>query len=256
MRKGNAVLAAFAALAACAALAGPAMAADQTVTVGAGGDRFGPAAVTINQGDTITWSWRDSGHNVYSNAGQSETFRSEYLSNGGTFQKTFTQTGTFSYVCQPHAGDGMRGTVTVNAAPPGTPPPGGGGGTPPGGGGGGGGGTPGDPSPGPGGGPGGAGNPTVDSQPPTVSRLVARSAKRMTTLRFRSSEKARVSVAIQRLRRGRSAVVVKRLRTTAKPGMNQLRTRRLAPGRYRVVLTARDSAGNRSAPKTKGFKVR
>jgi plastocyanin len=234
MRKSHAVRAAVIAAAvasACAALASPAAAANASVTVGAGGDdRFTPSAVTINQGETVTWNWADGTHNVES---ASANFDSGYKSSG-TFSHTFNQPGTFSYVCGAH--DDMRGSVTVNAAAPGTTPP--------------------PASGGPGGGPTpgtGNGSPTVDSAPPTVSRLKAR--RKM--LRFRSSEKARVSVSIRRVRRGRSALVVKRLRGTAKRGANRMRIKgRLARGRYRVVITARDAAGNRSAPKTTRLVVR
>jgi len=234
MRKSHAVRAAVIAAAvasACAALANPAAAANASVTVS--DDRFTPSAVTINQGETVTWTFRESGHNVESS---SASFESDFLSNGDTFSHTFNQPGTFSYVCGAH--DDMRGSVTVNAAAPGTTPPPG---TGPGGG------------QAPGTGNGGNGSPTVDSAPPTVSGLKAR--RRM--LRFRSSEKARVSVSIRRVRRGRSALVVKRLRGTAKRGANRMRIKgRLARGRYRVVITARDAAGNRSAPKTTKLVVR
>jgi len=265
----RAVMLAVGAASACAALAGPAAAANVSVTVGDGGDeRFAPSTVTINQGDTVTWTWEDSGHNVESESGQSETFVSRVQGDGTTFQHRFTQTGTFSYYCEPHEDD-MRGTVIVRAAEPDpepdpepepepepepdpepdpeTPPGNGGSST--------GGGSS-------GGGPlvtalpvgGSPITPMVDSQPPTVSRLKARRK----ALVFRSSENARVSVSIERLGRGTRARIVKRLRGTAKRGINRMRIsgRRLARGRYRVVITARDAAGNRSAPKTQRLVIR
>lgn len=41
-------------------------AAGTTVGVGAGGDAFGPNAVTIAQRDTVTWNWVAGKHSVTS----------------------------------------------------------------------------------------------------------------------------------------------------------------------------------------------
>ena len=65
-------------------------------------------------GGTVTWS--NDGqvtHTVMVNGG---SFNSGDLNPGQSFSHTFTQSGTFSYYCQPHRFVGMKGTVTVLAA--------------------------------------------------------------------------------------------------------------------------------------------
>src|SRR4051795_10446166 len=87
-------------------------AAPATVGVGAGGPVFGPAAVTVAQGDTVTWQWQGGQHSVTSTS--SEPFDSGAMT-AGTFQHTFNTAGTFTYVCVWHSN--MQGTVTVTPAP-------------------------------------------------------------------------------------------------------------------------------------------
>lgn len=87
-------------------------AAPATVGVGAGGDAFDPAAVTVAQGDTVTWQWQSGQHSVTSTSG-SEPFDSG-AKTAGTFAHTFNTPGTFSYLCVWHAN--MKGTVTVTPA--------------------------------------------------------------------------------------------------------------------------------------------
>jgi len=87
-------------------------AAPATVGVGSGGPVFGPAAVTVAQGDTVTWQWQGGQHSVTSTS--SEPFDSGAMT-AGTFQHTFNTAGTFTYVCVWHSN--MQGTVTVTPAP-------------------------------------------------------------------------------------------------------------------------------------------
>ena len=67
--------------------------------------------VTIDQGDTVTWTNKDSvGHDV-----TGDTFKSGDpggMQNGDTFTQTFDKKGKFDYVCTVHSG--MTGSVTVN----------------------------------------------------------------------------------------------------------------------------------------------
>ena len=82
------------------------------------GMNFSPDTITINLGDTITFSLGNS-HNAV------EVSQSTFLSNGtssnGGFSINFGQTGTFIpqfeqsyyYVCQPHASSGMKGVIIV-----------------------------------------------------------------------------------------------------------------------------------------------
>jgi len=80
--------------------------------------------LTINPGDTVRWSWINSGHSVTSVAGIAESFNSGIRSSGAVFSHTFTNTGAFAYYCQPHGADngdgtalGMSANVVVVPAP-------------------------------------------------------------------------------------------------------------------------------------------
>ena len=105
-----------------------ALKSDQSVSIvdGASNSDYGysPSALTITAGDTVTWTNNGTvpeGHTV-----TGDGFDSGTLSNGETYSHTFTSTGTFSYVCTLHPF--MKGSVTVDAAPP--PPDNGSGGGP------------------------------------------------------------------------------------------------------------------------------
>jgi halocyanin-like protein len=84
------------------------------VEVGAGdGLAFGPAAVAVSTGTTVTWEWTGEGgqHNV---AGSDGDFESETVGEEGhTFEHTFDATGEFTYFYQPHKMMGMKGVVVV-----------------------------------------------------------------------------------------------------------------------------------------------
>ena len=74
----------------------------------------------------------------------------------------------------------------------------------------------------------------------------------------------RVTVRIQRRQGGRHARyrTLGKLSANAKQGANRtrlsarLRRRDARPGRYRVLITATDAAGNRSAKKAASFRVK
>ena len=73
---------------------------------------FSPGALTIPQGSVVTWRNNDGReHTVTARDG---SFDSGVVAIGGTFQKTFTATGAFSYFCAIHPD--MTGTVTVTGA--------------------------------------------------------------------------------------------------------------------------------------------
>ena len=105
------------------------------VAVGKGGDVFVPDTVNISVGDTVRWTWAESGHSVTSGDSTSCTADGQFCSpnntNCGTcvtsiigfvYEFTFTQAGTFSYFCCVHCAIGMTGVVNVAAASP-TPTP-------------------------------------------------------------------------------------------------------------------------------------
>jgi plastocyanin len=63
------------------------------------GRRFNPAEVTINRGDTITFTNADEFiHQMYSQ----EVFDSDEKSPGQTLQQPFTRAGTFEVHCHIH----------------------------------------------------------------------------------------------------------------------------------------------------------
>ena len=74
------------------------------------------ASLTIEQGDTVEWTWIDTGqHNVVNTANAVETFDSGLLQGvGATFSHTFTEIGVNDYECSPH-NNNMFGTITVTA---------------------------------------------------------------------------------------------------------------------------------------------
>jgi plastocyanin len=89
------------------------------VQVGAGGNKYTPANITINKGDTIQWTWSGLNHSATSGTpGHPDgIFDSGILNTGATFSFTFTAAGTFPYFCTVHGGCcGMIGSVTVNDA--------------------------------------------------------------------------------------------------------------------------------------------
>jgi halocyanin-like protein len=86
-----------------------------TVDVGAGeGLAFGPAAVAVSSGTTVTWEWtgEGGGHNV---SGSDGDFESDTVGEEGhTFEHTFEESGTYTYVCTPHEAVGMKGAIYVD----------------------------------------------------------------------------------------------------------------------------------------------
>jgi halocyanin-like protein len=95
-----------------------------TVTVGASGNggnfAFGPAAVQVDPGTTVTWEWNGEGgqHNVVAEEGGD--FESELTAEAGiTFEQTFESEGVVKYYCTPHRALGMKGVVVVGSAPEG-----------------------------------------------------------------------------------------------------------------------------------------
>lgn len=100
----------LAAIGALWGLGGTVFAADHTVTIQ--GFAFGPDAVTVTVGDTVTWSNQDNvGHTATAGDG---TFDTGTISAGGTASATFSTAGTFAYACAIHPS--MTGTVVVEAA--------------------------------------------------------------------------------------------------------------------------------------------
>lgn len=67
---------------------------------------FEPAALQVEVGDTVTWTWEGSNpHDVSFDAEASE------IQSSGTWSRTFDEAGEYAYACTVHRG--MRGTVVV-----------------------------------------------------------------------------------------------------------------------------------------------
>jgi plastocyanin len=80
------------------------------ITVGTGDYFFSPSNITINIGDSVTWTGLPAGgHTTTSQTGL-------WDSSANNFSFTFTSSGRFGYYCIPHLQFGMVGAVTVNAA--------------------------------------------------------------------------------------------------------------------------------------------
>jgi plastocyanin len=96
-----------------------AVAGDQTVSWGL------PAtsSVTVDPGDTVTWTWSDDlPHTVTSLSGPISFDSGQMTGSGQTFAVTFTEPGTYTYQCKVHPSD-MSGSVTLQASPAASPTP-------------------------------------------------------------------------------------------------------------------------------------
>lgn len=100
-------LAPLAAIVLGAAAPGPAA----NVTIG--NFTFGPAALVIRPGTTVTWiNGDDVPHTVV--AADTKAFRSKVLDTDDRYSFTFTQTGTYAYFCSIHPH--MTGKIIVKAS--------------------------------------------------------------------------------------------------------------------------------------------
>jgi|SRR5665647_72649 len=71
------------------------------------GFAFQPTTTTISIGDTIRWTNMDSvNHDI-----KGDTFDSGMMSPNTTFEFTFTQAGTYNYICSIHPS--MQGLIVV-----------------------------------------------------------------------------------------------------------------------------------------------
>jgi plastocyanin len=73
---------------------------------------FTPAEITIQVGDTVTWT--NEGPTAHSATASDGSFDTGIFSAGGSRSETFDRAGTFAYICTPHPN--MTGTVVVEAA--------------------------------------------------------------------------------------------------------------------------------------------
>jgi LPXTG-motif cell wall-anchored protein len=87
--------------------------------------KFTPDTVTVNEGDTVTWT--NDGPTVHTATAEDGSFDTGTLRKGESGSATFTQAGTINYICTPHPN--MKGKVVVQAASAGSPGSGGSGGS-------------------------------------------------------------------------------------------------------------------------------
>ena len=82
------------------------------------GMTWSPDVLTINVGDTVTWTNSSGTHNVN---GTTATFSSNpesfgnSIGTGWTYEHIFTIAGTYDFQCDVHVGSGMTGTITVQS---------------------------------------------------------------------------------------------------------------------------------------------
>lgn len=120
-------LATLAASAVTLTLASPAAAASHSIQIT--DSAFGTTVLTVQVGDTVTWTNADDRpHTVTS---QNGAFDSGNVDEGASFSFTFTEPGTYAYLCEYHPD--MTATIVVQAAaapanpqPASTPAPAGG----------------------------------------------------------------------------------------------------------------------------------
>lgn len=76
--------------------------------------KFGPPAVAVSPGTTVSWHWtgRGGAHNVVAEQGAFES-GDPVRSDGITFPYTFEAPAVYRYYCTPHRRQGMRGAVFV-----------------------------------------------------------------------------------------------------------------------------------------------
>jgi halocyanin-like protein len=96
-----------------------------TVEVGADGNggsfAFGPAAVRVDPGTTVTFEWVSDTHNVLVESqpdGAGWQGHEPIENTGFSFEHTFDTEGIYKYYCQPHLSVGMKAAVVVGDVGP------------------------------------------------------------------------------------------------------------------------------------------
>jgi plastocyanin len=198
-------------------------------------------------GDTVIWEFSDepydAGHNAASR-GTNWSFSTGAVSNPhdpNPDRRTFTQNGTYEFVCDAHPQ--MAGTITVTggtdpttsptatatATPTPSPQPS----------------DPGTNTPPPTGG--------TDAVKPTLRSIGAKGKRRAVMVTFRLSENATVTI---RVKRGRKVVKSVTKQIAAGKRTVSVRSSKLKKGRYKVEVRARDANGNVSTLASKSLRIK
>lgn len=184
-----------------------------------GVNSWSPSEVTIQAGESVTWSFdgTSSAHNVQSDQG-GWTLSNQAATGNGPVTYKFDVQGIYTFYCVLHQST-MKGTITVGDPPPPPPPP---------------------PSEQP------FVNdfpaPTVlevrDEVAPKLDRVSVKRVRGGARVRFRLSEAGKVAIELSRGKRVRSRTVEVRKGTSA------VTVGGLRAGSYRVQVSAADLAGN------------
>lgn len=83
------------------------------VSVGENGLNFSPENAPITVGTTVVWTNAATMFHTITPDGHSEWSAGSVSQEGDTFSHTFETVGEFPYYCEPHRGQGMTGTITV-----------------------------------------------------------------------------------------------------------------------------------------------
>jgi amicyanin len=94
-----------------------------TKTVAIKNYAFSPASLTIQVGDTVTWTNEDTAPHTVTVTSGPVTFNSGNLAKGQSFSYTFTVAGTYSYYCAVHPDMVGQVVVTGSSTPAPTPTP-------------------------------------------------------------------------------------------------------------------------------------
>jgi len=105
---------------ACAKTEPTAAPTTQPIVVTVSDNVFLPNSTVAAVGSRVTWQWQGTlQHSVIFDNNDPGS----QLQAAGTFDRTFTTAGSFTYHCEIHGNMGMTGVVTVSGSGGGTPPP-------------------------------------------------------------------------------------------------------------------------------------
>ena len=99
---------------------GPSGGGNTGVTVTVSNNDYSPGQVSVARGTTVTWRWNSCTGDPY--GGQLCTFHSVTFDDGGpsaaaqndgSFARSFSTAGTFTYYCTSHGRTAMSGSVVV-----------------------------------------------------------------------------------------------------------------------------------------------
>jgi amicyanin len=91
--------------------AAPATAAKESVDIDIADFKYAPPAVAVKTGGSVTWTNSDSAAHTATRSSGKGMFDTDKLDKGQSKKITFSEPGTYAYICAFHPF--MKGTVTV-----------------------------------------------------------------------------------------------------------------------------------------------